>query len=187
MLYNLFDEFGIASKAVNFALATGSTDVREKCFEVLRHVGDNLQGEFMTDIHVLCSPEFFEKLVAHPNVEKSYAYYAEGQMLRHDARPGFSFGGLTFEVYWGGASDGAGATQRFIAPGEAQAFPVGTADTFGTYVAPADFNETINTLGHPLYAKQKPRKFERGTDLHTQSNPLPLCRRPGVLVKLTAA
>jgi hypothetical protein len=64
------------------------------------------------------------------------------------------------------------------------AFPLGTVDTFGTYFAPADFNETVNTLGQPLYAKQEPRKFERGTDLHTQSNPLPMCHRPGVLVKL---
>ncbi|HNN17418.1 MAG TPA: major capsid protein, partial [Giesbergeria sp.] len=39
----------------------------------------------------------------------------------------------------------------------------------------------------PLYAKQEPRKFDRGTDLHTQSNPLPMCHRPGVLVKLTMA
>lgn len=52
-------------------------------------------------------------------------------------------------------------------------------------MAPADFNETVNTLGQPLYAKQDSRKFERGTDLHTQSNPLPMCHRPGVLVKLT--
>jgi len=43
-------------------------------------------------------------------------------------------------------------------------------DTFATYFAPADFNETVNTLGQPLYAKQEPRKFDRGTDLHTQSN-----------------
>ena len=49
----------------------------------------------------------------------------------------------------------------------------------------ADFNETVNTIGQTLYAKQEPRKFDRGTDLHTQSNPLPMCHRPGVLVKLT--
>jgi len=50
--------------------------------------------------------------------------------------------------------------------------------------APADFNETVNTPGLPLYAKLAPRKFERGWDIHTQSNPLPLCRRPEVLVKV---
>ena len=83
--------------------------------------------------------------------------------------------------------DGTLGTRRFIAAGEAHAFPVGTVDTFATYFAPADFNETVNTLGQSLYAKQEPRKFDRGTDLHTQSNPLPMCHRPGVLIKLTSA
>ncbi|NSX83902.1 hypothetical protein GOM44_07085, partial [Wolbachia endosymbiont of Atemnus politus] len=27
-------------------------------------------------------------------------------------------------------------------------------------------------------------RFDRGTDLHTQSNPLPMCHRPGILVKV---
>ena len=106
-------------------------------------------------------------------------------MLRDDVRTGFAFGGIVFEEYRGQATNLSGDVQRFIAPGEAHAFPLGTIDTFGTYFAPADFNETVNTLGQPLYAKQAPRKFERGTDLHTQSNPLPMCHRPGALVKLT--
>ena len=111
-------------------------------------------------------------------------------MLINDLRNGFSFGSITFEEYRGQASylqeDGTLGSRRFIAAGEAHAFPLGTIDTFATYFAPADFNETVNTLGQSLYAKQEPRKFERGTDLHTQSNPLPMCHRPGVLIKLTA-
>jgi hypothetical protein len=102
-------------------------------------------------------------------------------------RRGFTYGGITFEEYRGQATDTSGTARRFIAAGEAHAFPLGTIDTFGTYFAPADFNETVNTVGQPLYAKQEPRKFDRGTDLHTQSNPLPMCHRPGVLVKLTVA
>ena len=39
--------------------------------------------------------------------------------------------------------------------------------------ARAVFNETANNLGQVLYAKQEPRKFERGTDLLLQSNPPP--------------
>jgi len=42
-------------------------------------------------------------------------------------------------------------------------------------------------LGQPLYAKQEPRDFGRGTDLHTQSNPLPMCHRPSLLVKVVAS
>jgi hypothetical protein len=152
---------------------------------VLSTIEDNLKGEFMNGVHCLCSPEFFEKLIAHPKVEKAYENFQQGAILRDDVRTGFTFGGIVFEEYRGQATDGNGATRRFIAAGEAHAFPVGTIDTFGTYVAPADFNETVNTLGQPLYAKQDSRKFERGTDLHTQSNPLPMCHRPGVLVKLT--
>ena len=184
-LYNLYDEFGIAPKAINFALATDSTNVRQKCVDTLAHIEENLRGEFMTGVRCLCSPEFFEKLIAHPKVEKAYENFQQGAILRDDVRTGFTFGGIVFEEYRGQATDGNGATRRFIAAGEAHAFPVGTIDTFGTYVAPADFNETVNTLGQPLYAKQDARKFERGTDLHTQSNPLPMCLRPSMLVKLS--
>jgi hypothetical protein len=152
---------------------------------VLAHIEGNLRGEFMTSVRCLCSPEFFEKLTGHPKVEKAYENFQQGVMLRDDVRAGFTFGGITFEEYRGQATDGNGDSRRFIAAGEAHAFPVGTVDTFATYFAPADFNETVNTLGQPVYAKQEPRKFERGTDLHTQSNPLPMCHRPGVLVKLS--
>ena len=99
----------------------------------------------------------------------------------------FTFAGVTFEEYLGQASDVDGNVRKFIASGEGHAFPEGTVDTFATYFAPADFNETVNTLGQPLYAKQEPREFGRGTDLHTQSNPLPMCHRPGLLVKLLAS
>ena len=185
VLYDLFDEFDITSKSTSFALATDGTNVRQKCIDVLAHIEDNLRGEFMTSVRCLCSPEFFEKLTGHTKVEKAYENFQQGVMLRDDVRAGFTFGGITFEEYRGQATDGNGASRRFIAAGEAHAFPVGTVDTFATYFSPADFNETVNTLGQPLYAKQEPRKFERGTDLHTQSNPLPMCHRPGVLVKLS--
>lgn len=185
VLYDLFDEFGITSKSTSFALASDGTNVRQKCIDVLAHIEDNLRGEFITSVRCLCSPEFFEKLTGHTKVEKAYENFQQGVMLRDDVRAGFTFGGITFEEYRGQATDGNGASRRFIAAGEAHAFPVGTVDTFATYFSPADFNETVNTLGQPLYAKQEPRKFERGTDLHTQSNPLPMCHRPGVLVKLS--
>ena len=48
------------------------------------------------------------------------------QALRDDVRAGFTFGGIVFEEYRGQATDGNGATRRFIAAGEAHAFPVGT-------------------------------------------------------------
>jgi len=187
VIYDLFDEFDITPAVISFDLANANSNVKKKCADVLRHLEDHLKGEFMTAAHVLCSPEFYDALTDHPKVKDAFTYWQQGAVLINDMRAGFTYGGLTFEEYRGQATDVNGVTRRFIAAGEAHVFPLGTVDAFSTYFAPADFNETANTLGQVLYAKQEPRKFERGTDLHTQSNPLPMCHRPGVLVKLTAA
>jgi len=184
-LVNLYTEFGIAPATINFELATPGTEVISKCLSVKRKIEENLKGEFMTGVHCLCSSDFYDALTTHPNVKKAYELWQQGAALREDMRAAFSFAGITFEEYRGQATTPSGADRKFIADGDAHCFPLGTIDTFGTYFAPADFNETVNTLGQPLYAKQEPRKFERGTDLHTQSNPLPVCHRPGVLIKLT--
>jgi hypothetical protein len=186
-IYDLYTEFGLTSQAVNFDLANANSEIKGHCYDVLAAIEDGLMGEFMTGVHVLCSPDFFRALTTHKEVKTAYANWQQGAILINDVRSGFTFAGITFEEYRGQASDINGTVRKFIAPGEAHAFPLGTIDTFATYFAPADFNETVNTLGQPLYAKQEPRKFERGTDLHTQSNPLPMCHRPGVLVKLTSA
>ena len=186
-IYDLYSEFGITQKSVNFALTTNTTEVITKVLEVKRHIEDNLRGEFMTGIMCLCSQGFFDALTTHSKVKEAYSRWQNGQLLFTDNRTNFSFGGIVFEEYRGQATDISGTVRKFIADDEAHFFPLGTASTFRTYHAPADFNETANTLGLPLYAKQAPRKFERGTDVHTQSNPLPICLRPEVLVKGTKA
>jgi len=191
VLVDLYAKFKISAALINFELNIDTTEVLAKCLELKRYMGMNLQGERMSGVHCLVSSEFFTKLVTHKKVKEAYALWNQGEALRTDMRNGFVFGGITFEEYAGEASvpDGLGgwSIQRYIAPGEGHAFPLGTIDTFATYFAPADFNETVNTMGQPIYAKQAPRHFERGTDLHTQSNPLPLCQRPALLVRLTAA
>lgn len=186
-LYNLFDEFEITPKTVNFALNNASTDVKKKCLDIKRYIEDNLRGEIMSDIHCLVSSEFFDALTSHSKVKEAYERWQDGAALRNDMRSGFTFAGITFEEYRGQATDIDGNVRRFIAEGEGHCFPLGTAQSFVTYFAPADFNETVNTLGLPLYAKQEARKFDRGIEIHTQSNPLPLCLRPAVLVKVTAS
>jgi hypothetical protein len=185
VLYDLFDEFDITPQTIAFDLGNAGTNVKAKCLATLAAIEDNLKGEFMSGVHCLCSPEFFAALTGHAKVEKAFENWQQGAILINDVRRGFTYAGITFEEYRGQATDPTGTTRRFIAAGEAHAFPLGTVDTFGTYFAPADFNETVNTIGQTLYAKQEPRKFDRGTDLHTQLNPLPMCHRPGVLVKLT--
>jgi hypothetical protein len=189
-LVNLYSEFKIAQQTINFKLNVEATNVLDKCLDLKRLMTRNLAGERMSTIQCLVSPEFFTALVTHTSVKEAYKLWQDGQALRSDMRSGFPFAGITFEEYAGEASAPDGndgwVTRRFINEGEGHAFPLGTIDTFATYFAPADFNETVNTLGQPLYAKQEPRRFDRGTDLHTQSNPLPICLRPGLLIRVTA-
>lgn len=184
-LYNLYTEFGITAKTISFALTTSATEVISKTLELKRHIEDNLLGEVMNGIQVLCSPEFYDALTIHPNVKTAFQYYLSNQKLSGDYRSAFEFGGVMFEEYRGQATNAAGTVVKFIAANEAHAFPIGTVNTFDLYSAPADFNEAANTLGLPKYAKQMERDFGRGWDIHTQSNPLPICKRPEVLVKLT--
>lgn len=185
-LYNLYTEFGITQKTVNFALTTEATEVKDKCMEVVRHIEDNLQGEVMTGVECLCSEEFYDALTSHTSVKAAFANYQEAKnRLGGDMRSGFEFGGIVFQEYRGKATDADGNVRRFIAANQAHFYPVGTMEAFATFNAPADFMETVGTLGLPYYAKQQMKDFNRGVDIHTQSNPLPMCVRPGVLVKGT--
>lgn len=140
----------------------------------------------MTGVMALVSPEFFDKLIAHPQIRESYKYYAAtgAQPLREDIRRRFPHRGLIFEEYRGSGMLANGSTARFIAAGEGHAFPLGTTQTFKTYFAPANKDEFVNTLGLEAYAWPVRTDDERGWRLIMESNPLPLCRRPQVLVKI---
>lgn len=188
VIYNLFTEFGIAEKEVDFLLGTAGTNVQTKCFEVKRHIEDNLKGEVMTSGHCLVDESFFSKLISHANVKAAFANYSAAQnILGGDPRKGFPFGGLTFEEYRGTATDANGNARKFLATDTGRAFPLGTMATFNTLYAPGTFLETVNTIGIPYYAKQEMRKFDRGVDIWMESNPLPMCLRPALLVKVTTS
>jgi hypothetical protein len=184
-LYDLYTEFGIVQKTVDFTFGTAGTNQLANALSVVRHVEDNLKGEVYGHVHVLASAEWFDNFVGHAKVREAYANYQEAaQRLGGDMRKGFVFGGLTIEEYRGTATDSSGQATRFIAQNEAHAFPVGTSQTFRTYVGPGDFNEAVGAPGQIYYAKVVEAKYGRGYDAHTQSNVLPMCLRPAVLVKL---
>lgn len=182
VLYNLYTEFEITPKTLDFQLNVPTTDVRAKCLQLKRYIEDHLLGETYSRVHVLVSPEFYDKLTSHPEVKEAFKYYNQSQNLSGDYRTLFTFAGVTFEEYRGVATKPDGTVMPFLQPNHGRAFPLGTTSTFRTYFAPADFNETVNTIGIELYAKTKEREYGRGMDIHTQSNPLPICLRPELLV-----
>ncbi len=187
-LFNLYTEYSISPKAVNFDLGTETTDVAAKCREVVRHIEDNLKGEVMTGVRALVDADFFDALIGHPEVQKFWLNHSAALNLAGsggDPRKNFSFGGIAWEEYRGTGTDKEGNTRKFIAQNQGHCFPVGTANTFKTVFAPGNFIEAVNTPGIPIYAKQAIEKMGRWIDLHFESNPLPICLRPAVLVKVT--
>ena len=141
----------------------------------------------MSSVRALTSPEFMDSLLSNEQVKEAYKFYTSNvEPLREDARRRFPYQGIMFEEYLGKAThlkdDGKTVSRKFIPAGEARFFPLGTTQSFATYFAPADFIEAVNTVGLEKYAKLKMKDFDRGVDIHTQSNPLPLCLRPVLLV-----
>ena len=54
---------------------------------------------------------------------------------------------------------------------------------FRGYYAPADYEETVNTLGLKTYAKQWPMVNGKGRHGEVQRNVLHLCTRPASLLR----
>lgn len=183
-LYDLYDAFGITAKAVDFVLGTTTTNIEAKCREVVAHIEDNLLGDTMTSVRALVSGTFFDRLRAHAKVAPMF----EGTALNYEMSRGylreFQLGGVIFEEYRGVATDAAGNTRRFITDGEGHAFPIGTMDTFKTYDAPPDHWDYVNAVGPEVFVSPKILDHGKGVELHSESNPLPFCRRPQTLVRL---
>ena len=186
-VYDWHAEFAITAKSVDFKLGTETTDVLGKCREVLRHVEENLKGESMTSVHAMVSPGFWDKLIVHKRVEEAYKYFEANaglNPLRQDLRTGFRFGGLAFEEYLGTVTLSTGQTDSLLTVGEGIAFPMGTTDTFRTFLAPANLMDAVGTYGQELYAYQIARENGTGIDVYSQSNPLPIVKRPALVVRL---
>lgn len=184
VLYDLFNEFGVTQYTeIDFDLDNASPvdgAVKKKCHDVRRKIEDELGAQPYDHIHAFCGAAFFDDLITHKEVKEAYDRYMDGLFLRQgQARGSFEYAGIVFEEYRGKVG-----TVDYADSNKAHFFPVGVPGLFRQYNAPADFVETVNTLGLPRYAKQAvDQEFGRWVKLHTQSNPLPICTRPKVLIK----
>jgi hypothetical protein len=187
-ILDLFTEYGVSQKVVDFTFGTSGV-LPAKAAEVKRHIELNLLGDVMTGVHALCSPEFWDKLMANADFRDAHKYYTSTvEPLRNDVRRGIPFLGITWEEYLGSADtpneDGTWTNRKFIPAGDARFFPLGTRATFRQFNAPADYLETVNQPGLPFYAKTAPdQKWNQYVDVQGQMNTLPICMRPAVLVR----
>lgn len=185
-LVNLFDTFDMTQETAFFDIATPSTSVKakDKIIALKRIMQRKLGGRSFSGIRVIASEGFFDKLIGHQSVEKAYERWQEGAFFRQDqSETDFEFiPKVRFEVYSGGTDAG-----DFIEDGIAYAYPEGVPGLFQTAYAPADYMETVGTMGQAFYAKQELMPMGRGVQGEAQSNPLHYCTLPETLIKLSVA
>jgi len=186
VIYNLFDEFGVTQKNINIQFSVDATDIRKQVLDGKRHAQKKLGGALVREWVAYCSSTYFDALTSHPNVKQAYAnWQAAEDRLGGDNRSGFTHAGVTWIEYEVEVMATNGQVTKFIPDGKARLVPI-TDDLFATYLAPANYNEAVNTLGLDIYAKAEERKMGKGWDLEAQSNPLSVCTAPDALVTFTA-
>lgn len=181
VIRDLYEEFGVTKKTVNVALSNATTNVQKANLDAKRYAEKKVGGVVVRGWRALCGSDYFDAMVAHPKVQKAYeGYQAAQDRIGGDMRSGFTFGGIEY-IECSDEVDG----KLFMPANVAQIFPVAQG-VFVTYNAPANYNEAVNTIGQPYYAKAEARKMGKGWDIEGQSNPLTLCLYPEALVEQVA-
>lgn len=192
VLYNMFTEFNVSQQAVinmdleNASQIPGATGapggaIRKQAAKITRTISKALGAAEPSGIVVLCGDNFFDDLVGANETRRTYEFQ-EGQQLRTGyAYSTFRYGDITWVNY---RSDGIGPSNAFIHTDWAFAFPVGVPGLFIRRFAPANYFETVNTIGLPRYAKAVADDWNKFIEVEAQANPLTLCTRPSALVAL---
>lgn len=179
---NLFTEFGVSQETeIDFDLDNGSPAsgaLRKKCGTAIRLIATNLGGTPYSGVSALCGDAFFDDLIAHPEVRETYLGFTDAQNLRGGyVYEAFPFGGIMWENYRGAVGE-----TTFVNTDKCHIFPTGVPGLFRSYFAPADYIETVNTMGQRMYAKQYEMPNGKGIHLDTQANVLSICTRPKTLL-----
>lgn len=184
-IWDMYSIFGFTQETLYWNIATNNTtvDLKQFCVNLKRSIRNSLGGRTFTGVRVKCSEGFFDKLVGHNQMKAAWDRWNNGSFLRSDQTVAdFEFAGVVFQIYSGGSNSG-----DFVADGLAYAYPTGVSRMFHAAFAPADYMETVNTMGVPYYAKQERMKFDKGVELESQSNPLIFNKYPEAVKKLSVA
>lgn len=190
-LYDLFSEFGVTQETeVDFDLDNASPAagvLLEKCSTVSRLIANNLGGRPYTGIHAFCGDTFFDQFRKHAEYRASFTNTPDAARLRdgyiiengtgNKIYGAFEFGGIVWENY-----RGSNGSSPMVTATKAHIFPVGVPGLFRTVYAPADYIETVNTLGQPRYAKQWLSQNGKRIEMEAQSNSLSFCTIPKSLI-----
>lgn len=144
---------------------------------LVRLIANELGSGTFSHIHGLAGPVFMDAFTGHPEIRQTYISTPQASGLRDPSwMRAVSFREVIIEEYRGQVGN-----IPFIAPDQCKFFPVGVPNLFIEAYSPADYVETVNTLALPRYAKQRVLDFDKGIEIETQQNVLPMCTIPQCL------
>jgi hypothetical protein len=186
---DLYNEYGIpVPTVINLNLGSAANDgsLRLACNTIIRNVGKALDGVPFSGVEAICGDGFFDALIKNAEVRGTYIAALQAQELRTQyvsagqVWGSFLFGGINWTNYRGYVG-----TTPMVENNAAYIYPTGTPDLFKTFYAPADYIETVNTMGLPRYVKQYPMPNDKGINFDTQMNALNMCTKPAALQRAT--
>ena len=176
-LYDSSTVFGISDQS-EATVDTDGTGLREDVSGIIRTIETALAGRPYSAIHAFVDAAFFDGLMGNAEIVASFQYVQGAALRERTAGRSLDFAGITFEEYRPLSGSNPLGTGKGIA------FPIGSG-IFQTRFAPADYSDTVNTTGLPLYARTFPdlegSRFQR---LEVQTNVLNINVDPGCVVGL---
>lgn len=146
-----------------------------------RDMANELPGGMLTGIFGVCGKTFFDAFSMHPERRAAFIGIDSRPVIEPLLGSRIQFREVTIEEYRGRTGN-----VQFVADNQCHFFPVGVPELFIEVYAPADYNETVNTLGLARYSKMEALDFDKGVELEAQMNVLPICTSPRALFTVTA-
>ena len=158
----------------------------------MRHLREPLGGLPFDGFLALCGDAFFDDLVKHKEVYETYLNYSAAASLRNsvlNTNNGSASSGAWAEIELYGIRwvnyRGSAALGITIPTDEARVVPLGVPGLFRSVYAPADYIETVNTMGLEMYAKMFRMDNDKGMKTEHQQNVVHYCTRPRLIRTLT--
>lgn len=186
LIYDWYAEWGVTEPTeIDFDLDNATPAkgaLMKKCTAMVRAILKESKGATTPNTKVigLVGSDFWDELVSHEEVEKTYLNWSAAQDLRGDLQSPFGefkFGGITWTEYRGTDDD----TKVAVGAAKARFFPVGVKGNLVHAASPADeFMDFVNTKGKRKYTllEQDPKTNKSWVRPEIYAYPLFYCARP---------
>lgn len=195
---NMYTEFGVTQQSVDFLLGTATTDVDSKIREMKSKMRNSLiNGGSMSGVTTMVDPEFFDKLISHPNIKNAYQYYMNSgrQNLRDDLSMYMSYGiqdvfehrGVRFISYDATFNLPNGTTELAFNPSVGLALPMGVRGLFRGYFGPSAKMSGANQPGQEVFMRTYMDERDEYVEFEMESAPLYFSTTPRSSILVTSS